>query len=135
MLYLPRNLEKEIDELKEKLAEIGQDMEVIKGKDLIPVEEEDGRTRYEPRDVMVISQLLRDYMAKLKGKDTVKKGCIIHAGRVEFDKGHAEWINTDDFNVLTVPDEKIIEFVSPFTSDQRINLMKSLIEVKNGKTS
>jgi Mn-dependent DtxR family transcriptional regulator len=132
---MPRNLEKEIDEIKEMLKGLGRDIAVIKGKDPIPVEEEDGRIRYEPREVMVISQLLRDYLENLKSKGEVKKGCIIHAGRVEFDKGHAEWINTDDFNVLTVPEERIIDFVTPFTSDQRLKLMKALIEERNGKTS
>jgi hypothetical protein len=64
------------------------------------------------------------------------KAYIIHAGRLAYNGGTSEWVNTSGLGVVNTPVEKVIDFVSPFTSDQRIGIMKSLLEERaKGKTA
>lgn len=119
--------------LVERVESLENEVRHIKGQEIVPVHRDDGEVGYVPRDVAIIGDLLKK---KVPGTtDEGMKAYIIHAGRLAYKNSTSEWVNTSDIKVLDTPVERVIDFVSPFTSDQRIGIMKFLLQDREGKTA
>lgn len=129
----------EIDRIKEALGKLTEEVEKIRVQEeegLVVVEDATGELRHEPREVVAIGNLMREMTGKVE-----EGGALIHAGYlVKNGKRIGIWVNTASMNKwmdvpLKIAPKEITRFLSPFSSEQRITILRSLFEgFLQGKT-
>ena len=134
----------EIESIKKELGRLVKEMEEIKGRvlgegrklELVTVEDITGELRREPKSVVAIGNLMREMTGKVD-----EGGALIHAGYlVKGGKRVGNWVNTLSIDKwidgpLKLSPKEIARFLSPFSSEQRLIILRSLHEgFLQGKT-
>lgn len=133
---MTEDLRSEMEKVKSELRRIAGEVERLKGRKLVIAEDEKGELRYEYKDVVALEKLMRDIVGKID-----EGGAIIHAGYlVKGGKRIGIWVNTASMDKwmdepLKIPPQEITKFLSPFSSEQRMIILRSLYEdLLEGKT-
>ena len=125
-----------MEKVKSELRRLAEEVERLKGRELVPVEDEKGELGYESKDVVVLENLMKEMTGKVD-----EGGALIHAGYlVKGGKRIGIWVNTANMDKwidqpLKISPKNITKFLSPFSSEQRIAILRSLYEgILQGKT-
>jgi len=133
---MDEDLRTEIEKMKQKLSRLTEEVEKIKGQELVVVEDATGELRHEPKDVVLIERLMKEMTGKVE-----EGGALIHAGYlVKNGRRVGIWVNTANMDKwmdapLNIPPKEITKFLSAFSSEQRISILRTLHQgLLNGKT-
>jgi DNA-binding transcriptional ArsR family regulator len=136
---LAEDLRTEIDRIKEALRKLTEEVEKIRGQEkegLVVVDDATGELRHEPKEIIAIENLMREMTGKVE-----EGGALMHAGYlVKNGKRIGIWVNTASMDKwidapLKIAPKEITRFLSPFSSEQRITILRSLFEgFLQGKT-
>ena len=130
------DLRDEMERIKEELGRLSEEVERIRDREMVVVEDAAGALRHEPKDVVALENLMREMAGKVE-----EGGALVHAGYlIRGGKRLGIWVNTLSMDKwitgpLTLPPKDITRFLSPFSSEQRIAILRALYEgFLDGKT-
>ena len=123
------DLRDEIERIKEELGRLSKEVKKIQDRETLVAEAVTGVGRYEPKDVVALENLMREMAGEVE-----EGGALVHAGYLIRDgKRVGIWVNTASMDKwidkpLQLPAKNIARFLSPFSSEQRIAILRALYE-------